>query len=133
MNPKSLCTFLSPDFSRVIRRDSFFFLSPSSSVWPLHIFSIFATGDQDVEKGPAVGECSGDIPKKFSHREIIHSAIASLLPMKLLMNLLELRIGHMRVNLRRTQVLMPQHFLHRAQIRPIAQQIRREAVAERVW
>ena len=52
--------------------------------------------------------------------------------MEFLMHFFELRIRDMRVNLRRPQVLVPEHFLHGPQIGTVPQQIRREGVAQRV-
>ena len=46
------------------------------------------------------------------------------------MHLFQMRIRHVRVNLRRTEVFVPEHFLNRTEIRPVPEQIRREGMPE---
>ena len=40
---------------------------------------------------------------------------------------------HRRVDLRRCDTGVPEHFLDRAQVRPTAQQVRRKRVPQQVW
>lgn len=48
------------------------------------------------------------------------------------MYFLQLGIGHVRVDLGRTEILVAEHFLHGPEIRAVSQQIRREGMSKRV-
>lgn len=52
--------------------------------------------------------------------------------MKPFMHIFQLRVCDMGIDLRRPEIFMPEHFLHRAQISTISKKIGRKRMPERV-
>src|SRR5260370_1967347 len=62
----------------------------------------------------------------------LRDPVAPRTRMILAMHLAQMRARHVRVDLRRRDIAVAEHFLHRAQVRAALQQMRREAMTQRM-